>query len=147
MKKTVLLLLCFGFFLCDIAMSEESFYDCGKLNNSHKLEALREARSKYLEKLKQLIVKYEMSVGEERDTIKEKIKKLVESGLKKNTDFKQAIIEKNRRIIEILEKDLAQLKVNKQKYTDTKVKFLTSTKNNIAKINNKFSFHSKSERL
>ncbi|MDR1418322.1 MAG: hypothetical protein LBI80_04110 [Endomicrobium sp.] len=126
MKKNVLLFLCFGFFLCSAVVPKVALAGHQGDKEDPKLEALIKEKSKYVSKLYDLLIKYEEVTGKEKKKIKKDIKKLVKTSLDKNVAFKQAIIDKNKKVIEKLEKELADIKADKNKYIDDKVDFYVS---------------------
>lgn len=127
MKKISLLLLCFGFFLCNAVMPKVAFAGHHGDKDDPKLEALIKEKSKYVSKLDALLIKYEAAADKDKESVKKGIKKLVKASLDKNVAFKQAIIDKNKKVIEKLEEELAYIKADKNKYIDDKVDFYVSS--------------------
>jgi hypothetical protein len=145
MKRISLIVLSFGFFLCNAVMPKVSF--AGHHNDTmHAKDDARKAlindKTQYVSKLDALLSKYEAAGEKEKKLIKEDIKKLVRSSLDKNAAFKKAIIEKNKKIIKKLEKELADIKADRNKYIDDKVDFLVS-REGIEKTHNKASMNDK----
>ncbi|MDR0724279.1 MAG: hypothetical protein LBF23_03745 [Endomicrobium sp.] len=139
--RKVSLLLCFGFFLCSAVIPKVVVAGHHGDKEDPKLEALIKEKSKFVSKLNALLVKYEAAVDKDKESVKKEIKKLVKSSLDKNAAFKQAIIEQKKKIIEKLEKELADIKADKNKYIDDKVDFYVSPEG-LAKTHDKASKNS-----
>jgi hypothetical protein len=135
LMKKVLLALCGVFFLCSV-VPQVSFSAHKDMDKSDVKEKLIKDKSKYVAKLDALLAKYESAGEKDKESIKKEVKKLVKSNLDKSTAFKQAIIEQKKKIIEKLEKELADIKADKDKYIDDKVDFLVSPEG-IAKTHDK----------
>jgi hypothetical protein len=123
--KKALLALCGIFFLCSV-VPQVSFSAHKDIDKGDAKEKLIKDKSRYVAKLDALLAKYESAGEKDKESIKKEIKKLVKSNLDKNAAFKQAIIEQKKKIIEKLEKELADIKADKDKYIDDKVDFLVS---------------------
>ncbi|MDR1522560.1 MAG: hypothetical protein LBS29_01145 [Endomicrobium sp.] len=141
MKKISLLVLCCGFFLCNSIVATAGHHKDKMRKDDPKMEALIKDKTQYVKKLDVLLLKYEAAGEKDKESIKKDIKKLIKSSLDKNATFKKAIIDKNKKIIEKLEKELADIKADRNKYIDDKVDFYVSPEG-IAKAHDKASMNS-----